>query len=363
MFKNMRLSMKMAIGFGCIVLIAAILGISGWRGLVSVTRIAGLNEAGNRALETLNQCASFRRDFLIHGFTVSEGESKHAAEKWADSYGMLTREIQDLKDQKGLSAEQRALTETFLSQCLEYKTSFDKGIQAQKEKDEAFANWSKIGWEITSNINTATEKVINPAMTQARSAQDVQALSNWSTIEKGLNEQVVQNFLLQRVYAVYLAKTNAEAQWKGYQDQLVKTKQGINTWSDLVKGHSELEQAARNIADSIRQYEATGERYHQGILADRQVGTEMAAAAKTLVDLMNQLQVSLNKATHTVTARTNMLLACLVIGGVVVGIGLAVVITRSIVKPVNRIIAGLTEGAEQVASASGQVSAASQSLA
>jgi methyl-accepting chemotaxis protein len=45
------------------------------------------------------------------------------------------------------------------------------------------------------------------------------------------------------------------------------------------------------------------------------------------------------------------------------GIGLAVVITRSITKPINRIIEGLNEGADQVASASGQVSAASQSLA
>ncbi|MBN1123536.1 MAG: hypothetical protein JXA82_00915 [Sedimentisphaerales bacterium] len=363
MFKNMKLSMKMALGFGSVVLIAAILGVSGWRGLASVSQIAGLNEAGNHALDTLNQCASLRRDFLIQGFTVTEGESKHAAEKWTDSFTDLTRQVEQLKEQKGLSADQRTLAENFLSQSQEYKTSFDKGIQAQKEKDDAFANWSKIGWEITSNINTATEKVINPAMEQARSAQDTQALSKWSGIEKSLNEQVVQNFLLQRVYAVYLAKTSADAQWKGYQDQLAKTKEGITTWSELVKGHSELEQAARNVADSIRQYEATGQRYYQGILTDRQVSKEMAAAAKTLVDQMNQLQDSLNQTMDTETARTNVFLACLVVGGVVIGIGLAIVITRSIVKPVNRIIDGLTEGAEQVASASGQVSAASQSLA
>ncbi|SHJ91820.1 methyl-accepting chemotaxis protein [Desulfatibacillum alkenivorans DSM 16219] len=44
-------------------------------------------------------------------------------------------------------------------------------------------------------------------------------------------------------------------------------------------------------------------------------------------------------------------------------IGIALLITRSITKPINRIIEGLNEGAEQVSSASGQVSAASQSLA
>jgi methyl-accepting chemotaxis protein len=48
---------------------------------------------------------------------------------------------------------------------------------------------------------------------------------------------------------------------------------------------------------------------------------------------------------------------------VVAIIALALLIARSIAKPVNRIIEGLTEGGEQVASASGQVSSASQSLA
>ncbi|HNS19291.1 MAG TPA: methyl-accepting chemotaxis protein [Sedimentisphaerales bacterium] len=42
---------------------------------------------------------------------------------------------------------------------------------------------------------------------------------------------------------------------------------------------------------------------------------------------------------------------------------LAIAFTRSITRPINRIIAGLTAGSEQVASASNQVSAASQSLA
>jgi len=48
---------------------------------------------------------------------------------------------------------------------------------------------------------------------------------------------------------------------------------------------------------------------------------------------------------------------------VLLGFGIAMALTRSIVNPVNRIISGLTEGSEQVASASGQVSSASQSLA
>ncbi len=61
------------------------------------------------------------------------------------------------------------------------------------------------------------------------------------------------------------------------------------------------------------------------------------------------------------TASTIMIIG--LITALLVGVAAAFFITRSITGPVNRIIAGLNEGSNQVASASGQVSSASQSLA
>ncbi len=48
---------------------------------------------------------------------------------------------------------------------------------------------------------------------------------------------------------------------------------------------------------------------------------------------------------------------------VVLGLALGIFITRSIIKPLNRVIEGLSAGSEQVTAASGQVSSSSQSLA
>ena len=53
----------------------------------------------------------------------------------------------------------------------------------------------------------------------------------------------------------------------------------------------------------------------------------------------------------------------LVAGGFVLGLAAGLFLTRGITGPVNRIIAGLTDGSSEVASAAGQVSSASQSLA
>jgi len=61
------------------------------------------------------------------------------------------------------------------------------------------------------------------------------------------------------------------------------------------------------------------------------------------------------------TASTTMIIGLII--GVIVGVILSILITRGITKPINRIIADLTSGAEQVAAASNQVSSASQQSA
>lgn len=61
------------------------------------------------------------------------------------------------------------------------------------------------------------------------------------------------------------------------------------------------------------------------------------------------------------TASTIMIIGLII--ALVVGVIVAIFITRSITGPINRIIEGLNEGSEQVASASGQVSSSSQSMA
>ena len=67
---------------------------------------------------------------------------------------------------------------------------------------------------------------------------------------------------------------------------------------------------------------------------------------------------------NTKTANTAVTITIIVtVLGAVIAFLLGFFLARSITVPVNRVVAGLSEGSDQVASASGQVSAASQSLA
>jgi methyl-accepting chemotaxis protein len=85
---------------------------------------------------------------------------------------------------------------------------------------------------------------------------------------------------------------------------------------------------------------------------------------------LEKIAVSLEKEAGeamAVTDATGLLVIRIMIGGAILAMGLGLVlgitITLSITQPVNRIIDGMSDGSQQVSTASGQVSSASQQLA
>jgi hypothetical protein len=214
MFKNMKLSAKMAMGFGVLVVISAALGFAGWYGLNSVQKIVTVNQDGSDILNSLNSCATLRRDFALNGFEMAKGETKNAADKWHESFTEMSGHIRDLQGASGLGGSDQELVSKIAQDCDPYKKGFEAATAAQKSKDDAFANWAKIGWAITDSITTASDKTIKPAIDKAQKEGNVADLAKWANLQNELNEKVVQNFLLQRVLAVYLRATNSDTQWE-----------------------------------------------------------------------------------------------------------------------------------------------------
>jgi len=93
------------------------------------------------------------------------------------------------------------------------------------------------------------------------------------------------------------------------------------------------------------------------------VGRGVIDACKTLADAGMTATTRIANESMALLKSASWLMIIGLIVAVVLGILIAIFITRSITGPIRRIISGLNEGSDQVASASGQVSAASQSLA
>lgn len=87
---------------------------------------------------------------------------------------------------------------------------------------------------------------------------------------------------------------------------------------------------------------------------------------KTLAELMATRIDEAVKGSDEDTRLTNTMVTGLIVVtglGFLLALGAGILLTRSVTKPLNQVISGLTDGAEQVAAASNQVSSSSQSLA
>ncbi len=363
MFKNMALGMKIGLGFGILVVIVAALGLIAWNGITNIAKNVALSEKGTAVVEHLNQCATLRRDFALNGFAKEAASNKSADEKWNDEYILLVENITELKENKNLSAVYHDMVTTALDNAQAYKTAFAKGTNCRKTKDAAFDSWGKIGWALTGDIQAIKEKVIDPGIAAANASADIANVQKWTKISAGMNEEVIQSFLLLRVNAVYLLSVSTEEQWKKFQEQLQTCKNGIAKWAGVVKGNTELENTAQKAVGFIAEYEAAGNQFYNSVLEDKVVAQELASTATGVVGSINKLQEALKKDMDGIIANTNRIAVLVTVCAIIVGVIMAIFITRSITKPINRVIEGLNSGSEQVTAASGQVSSASQSLA
>lgn len=92
-------------------------------------------------------------------------------------------------------------------------------------------------------------------------------------------------------------------------------------------------------------------------------GNKLLGACNTMANAGIGATDTIAKDAVTALSSASILMIIGLVGALAVGILSAFFITRSITKPINKIITGLNEGAVQVASASGQVSSSSQSMA
>jgi len=135
---------------------------------------------------------------------------------------------------------------------------------------------------------------------------------------------------------------------------------------------AELEEATASYRKAVNDVMANVDRGNVAAavatLADEK--SDGRVAAKRLDDVLTRitdLQVGAAKkaaeGNRSMAATATTAMVVLTILGALVAAGLGIFLTMAITRPINRIVAGMSEGADQVASAASQVSAASQNLA
>jgi len=366
----MKLGTKIFVGFG------SVIGISLALGTLAIWNMNGVSRQTTtlaqeyipevkiaNEIERLTSNATFE----MRGYAYTADKKFYASGKQSlDEARKSVKEAQDLINRSTQLASQKQDVDMIEKQLAEYTQMSEETVV----KNDAIA-------EFQAKLNGAGKKIMDVCTEfmsdQIASQQKVSAGSNEKT-DEGLKRIQAFNDFMAQMYDIRIAV------WKSQAMRNPEVLQGvIQNFGIMDKKIDELkglmhrpEELARlnNIKTAVDEYKASVDGLLSNWVAMLDIMKKRVPVAYKALDLVKALatkgmeettKISNNSVSSLATASSTMIVGLII--GIIVALSLAYFITTGITKPINRIIADLTSGAEQVAAASGQVSSSSQSSA
>ena len=352
MFKNLALSAKIIGGFISVLIIAACIGFFGYQGLSIVSHVTQkaslINAIDGCLLEMMRQ----EKNFIIRG---------------DEKYIKLVSEVSH-KSIKLMNSLQAQLNQKDQAQIIELKNlgsiyfeAFIKYANSAQHRDTVVKTLSSSAAVVAKSIKTHLS---------------IQKQKLQQYIEQGAEK----NKLLDRMWKVCTLSQLDELALqcrrrekdfiirkdKKYVDKLMLNIEKLMGLAREVKGrHTKADDQKRmdDVIVSMTTYRKAIIDYIQAFDQGEKSLVIARTAANTFMDCIDKLIGEYEAALKSGVNRANLLIIVFVVCGLILGLTIAIALTRSITKPINFIIQGLKDSSEQITSASSEVSSASQSLA
>lgn len=371
MFKRLKLAGKIAAGFGGVLLITVILGtIAVWnmfsvRGdseklaqeYVPEVKIAtALRGAANRVMYEIRGYGFTEEDqYYREGLKELDAVQNHLQE--AKDLSKRAKHLKALEGQIEIAEKAKSKYEDLVGQTVKLTGELAK---ERKNLDDAAARYME-------NCNDFLEGQNQRMKSEARAG------AGYAALAERLEKITLVNDIIDIGNATRIGAWRSQAT----RDPAVMT-EAMSNFEGMDKLFRDLRAITRLDVDiqRIENTEKAAEDYKHAMTAFltewkklQQVGSEREIAGRELIDacittadagIENTVEIADNAQNSLAASSTVMLIGLFI--ALVAGVLLAVVITVSITGPINRIINGLSQSGEQVASASEQLSSSSQQM-
>jgi methyl-accepting chemotaxis protein len=368
---SFSISKRIAIGFSLVLLILIGLAIGS---VVQMLRVGSqvttvslyITPLGGAATKMLQHMDEYRLDANIYGVTGTDEALKGTREALLATKASLAA-VQEAVGKHSSTAKGKELVATLVKNLSAFEPIFEKTVAQQSLKKAAVANFDRTAQEIVSGTDLLLKEMFAASQREIGEGNFAETPARLDRIQKVLQAQA-------EFKTAWLAaqQSNAatEAQpFRGRFEELQSMPQKLAAIRATQINRAPIErmlQVEKNLASFLE----SGKGFLQAIETLGEINKERL----TLGEAISQETVALiSFAEETTTLANKNVLAELtrshqfqIVGSlvaVVIGLLVAWLIGRGIVKVLVKTTADLSEGAEQVAAASGAISCASHSLA
>ena len=371
MFKNMKLGVKISLGFVSLIVIALFLGGIAVYNMSNVKSTA--NDMAIDYVPNITATIELERESRMAFYEMRAYEYTEDEAYFELGRADLTNAKKPLNEAKDLAEkisdeDLKAFAQKLEVGILEYEQLAQQMAETNKklgeDRDNMVGTEKLFADNSSSYLTDQTEKTAKDIKTGAGKDKLNERLYKITTVNEVIN---LKNMVRQMGWKAQALREpqllqNALKNFDEMDSKLASLIPLTTQEIDLKK--------IEDFRNSAREYKTALESFVSNWMAREGIVSQMAKAAETVLEqtksdgltFLGDVNKGADSTSSSLSASTTTMIVGLAIA-VIVGILLAVFITRAITKPLNRIINDMTEGAEQVGSASGQVAAASQSLA
>ena len=354
MERKIKLSTKIAAGFGILIAITTLLGIIGYSGISKIQKIVDIADDSNRLIKLSLTCCKEEQEYMLTAKQESLTKNNELLSQINEQCDLTLNKLTD--------QTQRALIQDIKRYTNEYKYEFSQWVNLNNIQNDKLiamkAAMDDLALKCTDmqefNFQKLDNEIIDPATTQELLKVRRWKITNLNNIGK---------------YALMSSKLSYEYVINDDQSAIENISSLTNEILNICATLRPTFRDSRNVEkiDSIKNntqlFCDTLMQYQASVAQQKTAKTNAKEKINCLLNNCEEIRKQAKDAMISTMTTTNTIAMIGVILAIVVGSILAFIITIGIVKPVNQIIFGLIEGAQQVASASGQVSTSSQSLA
>ena len=359
-FKRFGLNLKLYTSYGSLIILAVMLGMGGYMYLSRVNAEAKLETAFLELDLMAAEIQVAQDEFLLHGIENNAYGEKQVAiiRDLQDEFG---EDLEILRGSGSLNTDQARGLDEIEKTIGVYAKDFEEvvkayhGIEVAKEELD----------ELNEKVNESLEEMIHhheaELATLEAQGTDMQEIRYQTTLVEHLDTA--------EILSLKVAKDEVEFMLDKHADRVDSMAKNMG----LLKGYLKaLEEELRSSEEKARLKTIEEEIETYTGLLKQMIRDEAVIQKDTaeMVELLHHIEAIGARLSHEaeimadgMEKEADIALIALIVISLVSGVLLAFFVARGISKPINKIIAGLNEGSDQVASASGQVSSSSQSLA
>ncbi|MCK4797578.1 MAG: chemotaxis protein, partial [Spirochaetes bacterium] len=353
MFKNMKLSAKVALGFTILIVLAGVLGFIGWYSLANVSKRVVNADDANRMVKDSYKGRMEEKNFIIRKDKKYEENALKVVTDFHSESEKLLKRLKDVDDKK--------LVRNSDEKIYEWSEALKEYVSLEDQKDEAES-------KMLESARAAIEEMEKMRTEQKDLLYD--EIARTTGIEK-LKDRIIKGDDANRLNKFILECRRQEKNYviRGDQEYIDKVEENVSDIIDLAKNLKKRFKRASNIEQTdltisaVLEYKKAFDNFVE--LTGKQKTEEdiMIESARNVIALAEELREGQKGKMENMITLSNSLMIVLAIVSIILGVILAILITRSIVGPLSKVTDTLKNSSSQIALASNQLSSSSQEIA